>query len=280
MGTCEAHLGRWNKAGQAWKKAVVLDERRHAFIQVCERRGLVVQALVMHDMTTLGNLRDETVKKAEKLLVEADAGIERCGDMPEAVQARARLQSVHAQLCVMSKQHVSALRHLSAARVLFESLGLEFDVAMVDAFTGLSMIEVGKTTSADVLEEAVLTLQRAHQFFSSPPYPPVRWKVLYYMAVAGVHVSNNAGDPIDKMKWRELAIGWMKSAERDIAMLQADLDPALYAATGTQAEFSPGLKPEALEGLKRALGLKERGREKREKAETEKTAMPSGGVVH
>jgi tetratricopeptide (TPR) repeat protein len=281
VGTCEAHKGRWDKAGVAWSKALQLDEQRHAFIQACERRGLVVQAWVMHDMTSLGHLSEKTIERAESMLVKAEQGAERLGDVPEAVQARARLQSVHAQLCVMSQQHVKALRHLSGARSLFQSLGAEYDVALVDAFTGLSMIEVGKTAAPNLLEEAVLTLQRSFQFFSSPAYPPVRWKVLYYLALAGVYVSNNQSDPLERAKWRDLALGWLRAAEQDLKVVQNGESSPVAAGMGAQTEFSPGLKPEALDSLRRALGVRERTREKRADTEREKIANPpGGGYVH
>jgi tetratricopeptide (TPR) repeat protein len=280
VGTCEAHAGRWGKAGVAWSKALQLDEQRNAFIQVCERRGLVVQAWVMEDMTKLGHLRDKTVERAEAMLARGDRSVERLGDMHEAVSARARLQSVHAQLYVMAGQHVKAMRHLSTARGLFESLGAEYDVAMVDAFTGLSMLEVGKTGAPDLLEEAVLTLQRASQFFSSPAFPPIRWKISYYLSVAGLHVSNNQGDPFEKGRWRDLALGWLRSAEQDLKALDEGLLGSLGTGLGAPTDFSPGLKPEALEGLRQALGVRERGRERRSSSVVDKALTPGDGYVH
>jgi tetratricopeptide (TPR) repeat protein len=280
IGTCEAHAEKWDKAGVAWSKALDIDERRHAFIQACERRGLVVQAWVMHDMTTLGHLSERTVKQAEALLVKADSAIERLGDLPDAVQARARLQSVHAQLCLMSKQHVRALRHLSTARELFESMNAQYDVAMVDAFTGLSMIEVGKGANPNVLEEAVLTLQRAHQFFSRPAFPVVRWKVLYYMSLAGLYVSNMQSDPLGRVKWRELSMSWLRSAEQDLAEIADGKTIVSQGGWSVHTEFSPGLEPEAVQVLKRALGVRERSREKRKDSSLEKAPDPGDGYLH
>jgi Tfp pilus assembly protein PilF len=279
IGTCEAQQGRWRKARAAWTRAVELDEQRHAFIQACERRGLVVQALVMDDMMSLGQVRDVTAEKAHVLLHKADEGIRGCGDVPEAVQARARIRSIHAQLCVMTKRHVESLRHLSAARVSFESLGMQLDVAMVDAFTGLSLMEVGKAATPDILEEAVMTLQRAQQFFSSPAHPGIRWKLSYYLATAAIHISNAAGEPPTKMKWRDLAAGWVRSAEQDLSLLDEGGEPVVQGLA-LVSDFSPGLKPTALEALQRALGFKGRGVAKERERRSEKALVPGDGLVH
>lgn len=278
-GTCEAHRNRWDKAAAAWRKAVAIDVERYAFIQGCERKGLVAQAIVMHDMTTCGQLRDATARKAHKLLAEADAEIGNCGELPEAIETRARLQSIHAQVSLISGEYVRALRHLSSARTLFDSLGKGFDVAMADAFTGLSMIEVGKSGTPDILEEAVLTLQRAHQFFSSPACPAIRWKILYYLAVAALRISNGAAEAGSRVKWRELAIGWVRSAEADLKSLEGDINSSTPVVTG-QSDFSPGLKRDSLEALKHALGVRQARRSKAEESIAEKDTTAGGGVVH
>lgn len=280
IGTCEAQRGKWQRAKAAWARAMELDEQRYAFIQASERRGLIVQALVMDDMTKLGYVRESTAKKAHILLNEADKCTKECGEHLEANQARARVRSIHAQLCVMTKRHVEALRHLSTARALFESLGMSFDVAMTDAFTGLSLMEVGKASTPDILEEAVLTMQRAQQFFSSPAYPPIRWKLSYYLAMTAIHISNSAGDPSAKMKWRDLAAGWVRTAEQDLAIMagrEGDLSP--YVPTAG-SDFAPGLKPSALEALQRALGFKRRGATRDKEELAEKVAVPGDGFVH
>ncbi len=137
MGSCQAQLGRWDKAALAWQKAYTLDVRRHAFIQGCERKALVVQALAMSDMHKVGHVRPLTVKKVGRLLEDASEVLRGCGESPDSVRVRGRLELVHAQFCVLTGGFVASLRHLSCSRELFTSIGMEFDVAMVDAFTGL-----------------------------------------------------------------------------------------------------------------------------------------------
>ncbi len=279
VGTCQAQLGKWGKAAVAWNKAYVLDRKRNACIQACERQCMVVQALVMDDMLSRGGVRPATASKSHKQLREADALLRSCGDSVDGVRARARLLQIEAQLCVMTGSFVASLKHLSNSRGLFDSLGMEFEVAMVDAFTGLSLMEVGKGSAPDVLEEAVHTLQRAYQFFSSPVYPPIRWKLSYYLAMAALHISNNAGDPFVKAKWRDLAVGWTRSADHDLELLAKNTTAPLESLEGA-SDFSPGLRPAAMEALKRALGVKVRGGEKGDQVVTEKMVAPDSGPVH
>jgi tetratricopeptide (TPR) repeat protein len=278
IGTCEAQSGKWKKAETAWRGALELDKRRHAFTQAAERAALVVQALVMQDITTHSQVKAATRRKCELLLNEADKAIRDLGDSQYALDVRARLQSVSAQLCVMSREHVSALRAFSVARAMYESLGMQFEVALTDAFIGLSMIEVGKTTTPELLEEAVLTLQRAHQFFSSPPYPLLRWKLLYYMAVAGLFISNNSASPVERLKWRELSVSWTRSCERDI---EAAADaPQPPGHIGFETEFAPGLNREVLQELREALGLRERRGRKQDRETSAKQASAAGEFIH
>lgn len=277
LGSCEARLGQWPAAYTAWERSVQIDEERCAFISACERRALVVQALVMTDITTSGQVDSATRALCQELLDESYQTLRRFGQSSEARRIEARLHTVNAQLCVMTKSSVAALRHTSAARELFESLGMDHDAALVEALSGLAMIEVGKCGSTEIVEEAVLTLQRPLQFFTGSEYRHIRWKVLYYLAVAGVVISQRKSQAMDKLKWKDLATGWLKDALREVAQL----DEAAGGANASQpdSEFSPGLKPSALEALKVTLGI---GAQRSRRAERDLVPEvgPGDGVVH
>jgi hypothetical protein len=277
VGTCEAHAGRWNKARLAWARAAALDEQRHAFVSACERHGLVAQAYLMGDVTSLGHLRPVTAKKVARIVESAEATLRSFSELDEAVRIRAKLQTVHAHISVLVNDHVGALRHLSAARTLFTRLGLEYDVAMSDAFTALSMLEVSKASNPALAEEAVMYLQRTLQFFSALPGSPMRWKLLYYLTVAAVLVSQSKSSDHDKMKWRALASGWVREAEREVSQLEGASD-AVGGNDGSYSDFSPGLTPAAIDEIKHALGLRDRSRKKRE--EQSQVPLPSEGYVH
>jgi hypothetical protein len=274
VATCEAQGGRWSKARLAWARAATLDEQRHAFVSACERHGLVAQACLMGDMASPGHIRPSTAKKVNSILERAEHTLESFGDLDEAVRIRGKLQTVHAHLCVLNNDHVKALRHLSTARGFFVQLGLEYDVAISDAFSALSMLEIAKSSNSDLAEEAVMHLQRSLQFFLALPGSPMRWKLLYYLAVAAVLVGQSKSSDHDKIKWRTLASGWIRQAEKEAAQLLEVPD----AGDGGSTSFSPGLKPAAIEEMKNALGLRDRSRKRRERAAA--PAIPSEGYVH
>lgn len=277
IGSCHARLGSWGDALVAWERAVQIDEARCAFMPACERSASVVQALVMRDVTSGGEVESGTASRCQEILDASCQMLRRFGESVDARRIEARLRTVNAQLCVMTKNSVTALRHTSVARDLFETLAMEFDAGLVDALSGLALIEVGKSGSVEILEEAVLTLQRPLQFFVGAEYRHIRWKVLYYLAVAGMGISQRKTQPIEKLKWKELATGWLKESSRELTRLEEARGGA--STTEQDAEFSPGLKPAALETLKITLGV---GSQKTRRAErgTVFEAGPGDGYVH
>ena len=252
-GSCHARLGAWERACTAWSRAIQLDERRNAFCQASERRALLVQALVMKDMTKHGSISSTTTRKCEATLARAHQSLAPFGDSPEAHRVGARLHVIEAQLNVMLKRNVSALKHTARARECFDRLGLEHDVALVDALTGLAMIEVGKGGMSEMFEEAALTLQRALQFFASGDVAVVRWKILYYLSLSALLNSQHKTSPVDQRKWRDLACVWLRDAVREVDRL-ANGPIGLGDAT-PEGDFSPGLKVTSLDVLKKALGM-------------------------
>ncbi len=277
IGSCHARRGAWGDALVAWERAVHIDISRSAFIPACERRASVVQALVMRDVTADGEVALSTATRCQEILDSSYRILRRFGQSADAKRIEARLRTVNAQLCIMTKNSVTALRHTSIARELYETLAMEYDAGLADALTGLAMIEVGKSGGVEIVEEAVLTLQRPLQFFVGSEYRHIRWKVLYYLAVAGVVISQRKSPPIEKLKWKDLATGWLKEAMRELAQMED-------ARSGTSindqdTEFSPGLKPAALDALKTTLGV---GSQKPRRAERGATVEvgPGDGYIH
>lgn len=278
VGTCEGRLGRWDKAYDSWERAIELDDNRHAFLAASEKRGLLVQSIVMRDMTTLGHVKDTSATQSDKVLQQAYESLHIFGESIEARRILSRLKMVHGQLFVMRKQHVVALKHLSISRENFASLGLESDVALADALMGFCMIELGKTGIPEMLEEATMTLQRPLQHFSGPEYAQIRWKILYYLAAASYMVSQQKGAGIERLKWRDLATSWLQSAITESLSADAAVDG--MQDTSMNFDFSPGLKPEVMESLKKALGLSDSPRKRKSKLDTPMEVGLDDGYVH
>lgn len=277
VGSCHARQGAWSEALSAWERAVQIDISRSAFMPACERNASVVQALVMRDVAVVGEVASSTAARCQEILDGSYQILRRFGQAADARRIEARLRTVNAQLCVMTKNSVSALRHTSIARELFDTLAMEYDAGLVDALAGLAMIEVGKSGGVEIVEEAVLTLQRPLQFFVGPEYRHIRWKVLYYLAVAGVVISQRKAQAIEKLKWKDLATGWLKEASRELSQIQEAR--SCTSMNDQDTEFSPGLKPAALEALKATLGV---GTQKPRRADRGATieAGPGDGYIH
>jgi tetratricopeptide (TPR) repeat protein len=276
VGSCHARQGSWGEALAAWERAVEIDVSRSAFIPACERCASIVQALVMRDVTAEGEVASSTATRCQEKLDASYQMLRRFGHASDAKRIEARLRTVNAQLCVMTRNSVTALRHTSVARDLFETLAMEYEMALVDALAGLAMIEVGKAGGVEMVEEAVLTLQRPLQFFVGSEYCHIRWKILYYLAVAGVVISQRKALPLDKLKWKDLATAWLKEASRELSQVP---EARAVSMNNHDTEFSPGLKPAALDALKATLGV---GTQKPRRAQRGATldAGPGDGYIH
>jgi tetratricopeptide (TPR) repeat protein len=274
VGLCRARKSDWSAASKFWSEAISLDDQRYALMSAAERRALLAQADLMRDVAQGGPLRAATAKKIGVTIAAAESAVSVFASDPDAKRLEARLQWLRAHVCVVQEEHVRALRYLSDARAIFESLQTHYDVAMTDAFMALSMLAIGKAGNTSLLEEAVLNLQRALQFFAPGSGSAIRWKLLYYMAVCGAIIGQSKFADEDKIKWRELASGWLRSSEKEVEQLpesesSVDVDPE-YAG------FSPGLKRQAINELKNALGLDRKSRKRSEKGLKPEASAPDG----
>jgi tetratricopeptide (TPR) repeat protein len=274
VGLCRARKKDWGAASKFWREAVALDDQRYALMSAAERRALLAQAELMRDVADGGPLKEATARKIELILLNAEAGISVFAGDPEAKRLEARFKAIRAHINVVQDEHVRALRHLSDAREIFESLQAHYDVAMSDAFMALSMLAIGKAGNISLLEEAVLNLQRSLQFFASGTNAGIRWKLLYYMAVCALIIGQGKFSDEDKIKWRELASSWLRSSEKEFDQISegdtaTENDPEF-------AGFSPGLKRQAIEELKGALGMNGRTKKRSEKGDKTEVNAPDG----
>jgi hypothetical protein len=80
-------------------------------------------------------------------------------------------------------------------------------------------------------------------------------------------------------RWRQMAIGWLKSAERDVQLLT--LEGGMPRAGSGEGDFSSGLRPDVLDPLKQVLGLAPQKRQSKAKIQaTGTTSKRFGGYLH
>lgn len=278
VGTCKAHLGAWGEAKTAWTRSARIDSARGAFLQAAEKRCMLAQSILMHESADGNPVKEATLKRVYEVLESAKRDIDPFGDTPAAARVRARIDGIYALVFARTGQHTNALRHLSRARELCEGLGLTFEVALNDALIGLSMLEVGKRSSAELCEEAVLHLQKGLNYFSSGDFSAMRWKLQYYLAVGAILVEQRKSQPHEKGRWRELAVGWIQGAERDLKRLNSGSEAVV--TEGGEIDFSPGLKPSAVEALKESLGISKIGRSRRRERDQLREELPADEFLH
>ena len=279
LGASHAESGKWRLARGAWKRALTCDELRRSHISACDKRAALAQAIAMVDFSERGELSDATLGEIDRLRSVSEKSLIPFGSSSAALVALARSLHVHAQLDILAKRSVDALKSLSKAREIFAQLGLGKEVALSDALNGLALLEASKDRGSDIVEEAVAALQRSLDYFVAKGSTRLLWKLYYYLTVAGVMRSQLASDAMVRERWRQMSVGWLKSAERDVQLLS--LEGGMPRAGSGEGDFSPGLKPEVLEPLKQALGLVSQKRQSKTKVEAiGTTSKRFGGYLH
>lgn len=279
LGASYADAGKWKQARAAWKRALTCDEVRRSYISACDRRAALAQAIAMVDFTEHGSLRDSTVLEVEGLLVKSERSLAPFGQSTEAVHALGKTLHIHAQLSILAKQPLNALKHLNRARESFGALALQREVALTDGLTGLALLEASKQSGPQLLDEAMSALRRSLDFFVGEEGSRVTWKIRYYLAVACIIKSQHANDPLQGEAHRQMAAGFLEEASADSSLLA--VEGGMPRASNGEGDFSPGLQADVLEPLKKILGLPARRRKGKPSAKG--ASQPNakyGGYLH
>ena len=258
LGASYADGGKWKQARTAWKRALTCDELRRAYVSACDRRAALAQAIAMVDFTESGTLREITLVEIENLLAKSEAVLRPFGQSTQALQCLGKTLHIHAQLAILAKQPLNALKYLNRARECFGQLALEREVALTDGLIGLALLEASKQSGARLLDEATGALQRSLDFFVREGQVSVSWKIRYYLAVACILKSQQSSEPLHRDAHRQMAAGFLEEASGESSLVSGPLG-MLRASTG-DGDFSPGLKPEVLEPLRKVLGMNDRPR--------------------
>lgn len=279
VGACYAEGGKWKMARSAWRRSLTCDELRRAHVSACDRRAALAQAVAMVDFTERGILSDGTLKEIERLREQSERALSPFGASNDAVQTLGKTLHIHAQLGILAKQPLDALKHLNRSRELFSSLGSEREVALTDGLTGLALLEASKQRGSQLLDEAMAALQRSLDFFTRVGQFRITWKLRYYLTVACVLRSQQAGDPLHREGYRKMALAFLDEAtsESDLLVLEHGMP---RASTG-EGDFSPGLKAEVLQPLRKALGVSTGRRKVKDSGvESEKSVVRYGRYLH
>jgi tetratricopeptide (TPR) repeat protein len=251
-GACSAGLGDWTAAYDGWKRAMSYDVQAGDEISAAERKGAMAQAIAMDEFSKSKTISPEGMKNVRELLDSASRALATTVSNPEHIKAEAKILQTYAQLSIIGQVPVEGLKHLQRARNLYLALEMSREAALMDALSGLALLEVAKRGSPQMYEEAGHSLQRALNYFSLVEHTPIRWKIKYYLALSAYFHSQTKPRDEDKMQWRATAAEWLRDALADSELVRRG--EVSHAAHG-ESDFSPGLGPEAMDPLKVVLGL-------------------------
>jgi len=280
LGASFAEGGKWRQARGAWKRALTCDELRRAPLSACDRRAALAQAVAMEDLSERGMLGEVALKEIARLRAVTENSLVPLASSSAGQLALAKTLHIHAQLDILGKRSVEALKSLSRARECFASLGLDREVALSDGLTGLALLEASKEQGGEIVEEAVAALQRSLDYFAGVGSKRLTWKLHYYLSVGAILRAQLVTDPMVQERWRQMAIGWVKRAEDEVALIP--LEGGMPRALSGEGDFSPGLKPEVLEPIKQALGLVP-AKKRSDRVKVESSQAPGkrfGGYLH
>jgi hypothetical protein len=234
----------------------------------------------MVDFTEHGDLREATLVEVERLLNQSEKVLAPFGQSTQALQALGKTLHIHAQLSILAKQPLNALKYLNRARDAFSSLGLQKEVALTDGLTGLALLEASKLSGAQLLDEAMSALQRSLDHFVRASQPRITWKLRYYLAVALLLRSQQSAEPMHRENYRQMAIGFLEEASIESSLFA--VEAGMPRASSGEGDFSPGLKPDVLESLKKVLGMpvKRRKGRRTEGGGAPKTSRRYGRYLH
>lgn len=251
-GACSAGLGDWVAAYDAWKRAMSYDVQAGDEISAAERKGAMAQAIAMDEFSKSKTISPEGMKNVRELLDSASRALATTVSNPEHIKAEAKILQTYAQLSIIGQVPIEGLKHLQRARNLYVALEMSREAALMDALSGLALLEVAKRGSPQMYEEAGHSLQRALNYFSLIEHTPIRWKIKYYLALSAYFHSQTKPRDEDKIQWRATAAEWLRDALADSELVRRG--EVSHAASG-ESDFSPGLGPEAMDPLKVVLGL-------------------------
>lgn len=255
---CLAGAGNWRAAASHYRTGALSAIRARNFSVAAELLISAVQTeVVLLAMSTKGTEKADAKVVAERQgkctsLVQALDDILGKVCVPhEALSLRARAEQLRAELLALSGDSLGCVKRLGEARRLYAS-GEQFrNVALVDACSGVALLEVAKKQGAGLWEEVFSAFQRALDYFEKENDITISWKIKYYLALSASLRSKGENDLPKQVMWAEVAHTWLEGAVRDHSAL------AGVETGGEQPvwsnEFAPMLLPEALAALKRSL---------------------------
>lgn len=173
----------WKAAIRSWRRSIRLDKRSGVATHGFEKyQGIAHALLIAAGEVASGSAdRDIYIQAASESLNRAVVICARGQDGSDILNLAKVLQT-QAHAAVLLNKSSEALRFLASARPILEQLGLRMDLGVVDALSGLVLLELAKRGRINLFSEALSAFQRAEGFIASAGGGAMIWKLHLYIA--------------------------------------------------------------------------------------------------
>jgi tetratricopeptide (TPR) repeat protein len=242
-GSCQAALGLWEGAKRSWTAAMKVDRELGHLGAELEKMVARSQAEIMIELTAHSSVSPAAAARIKKQL---RSGAEKATSLgTPGVRLRGKIFQAEAQLELVTKDPLGAVRSFSQAREEYHRIGLVRDVAFVDALIGIALLDISRSTHPNMIDEAIDSFRRALDYFNAEPVPAIRWKLHYYLGFCCLVAGNAKGSDAELVKWREAARSWVRAANSDLEQVSEGNG----GRSNGDTDFAPGLSPKLLEEL-------------------------------
>lgn len=248
QGACLAGQNRWDKARVLWQKAQQIDHSRGDKSGEIEKLLSIAQAITLNDFTATKSVSDQVMAKVAEKIALAESLAKNLPIAGERLRLLGRTSQTSAQLKMVARRPLMALKDFSMARDAFVQLAARRDVAFIDAVMGFALLETGRAGKSGMFEEALEAFKRSLDYFSSEQILAVRWKIFYYLALTSFLIAKSEAGRGTSLFWINGASEWLEAA-----VLDANRVKEAGIINAGENEISPGLAYESLDALAKEL---------------------------
>ncbi len=203
----------WDKAARLWREVSNMEERNGAILlsygSALQAYECMYREQVERESAELTDSND-----LERSLNKLSGLVEAFMPLEDAKIILGETELLRAQFLGRGEKRIEALKCLSTARNLFETVGHYQGLAIVEVLTGWHLFHIGKDSDVGILESAVLSFNRAEEFFSTVGDIQMRWRLLYYIASTAEKLAILTKAGVGRVRWHKLALRSIIRSER------------------------------------------------------------------
>lgn len=203
QGHLASETGKWKVAMKLWKEAITVHERNKDLDgQVTTLRALSQGVLLEKShgkipaeiAPTLTKKSLSYLNKAEKLILE---------QAPQNSAMMGSLLVMKSHLELLLKEPMRSLKFLSQARLAYQEVDDQREIAFIDGLSGLVLLDLAKGGKVQLYPESIAALQRALEYFHTQEMHDFAWKMGLYLSWTYFYWGKSAVDDTTRVeRWR------------------------------------------------------------------------------